>query len=193
MLLRAVRSRVCLARSKKKHPHRKKPKFVRSKQPKADAVPAPVPPTAEVKLEEQPAVPPVAEPIAESSIVPEVPAPEPTPAVTEAVFVADIPAPTPPSPPESTPSSEPPLVSEISEIAPEPVLEPVEAQPEVKQQPEAGGFESIAPKPAVAKESQPAPATSKPDAKVAKKIRRFRWLVRQFQKQSGRFVGRECE
>lgn len=167
----------------------KKPKFVRSKQPKADAIPAPVPPVAEVKAEEQPPVQPVTEPIAESSIAPEVPASQAAPAVTEAVFIAETPAQTQPSPSESTPSSEPPLVPEISEIAPEPAPEAVETQPEVKQQPDAGGFESIAPKPAVAKESQPVPAASKPDAKAAKKSGGFGGLLDNFKNSLGGLLG----
>jgi hypothetical protein len=176
-------------KKQEKAPAPKKPKFVRSKQPKADAVPAPVPPTAEVKLEEQPPVPPVAEPISESSIAPEIPAPEAAPAVTEAVFVAETFAPIPPSPPESTPSSETPRALEISEIAPEPVVEPAESQTEVKQQPEVSGFESIAPKPAVAKESQPTPATSKPDAKAAKKSGGFGGLLGNFKNSLGGLLG----
>lgn len=181
-------------KKQEKAPAPKKPKFVRSKQPKADAVPAPVPPTAEVKLEEQPAVPPVAEPIAESSIAPEIPAPEPASVVTEAEFVAEFvaetPAQTPLPPPESTPTSEPPLTLEISEIAPEPAVEPAEPQPEVKQQPEVSGFESIAPKPAaVAKESQPAPAASKPDVKIAKKSGGFGELFANFKNSLGGLLG----
>ncbi|MEG4320224.1 MULTISPECIES: Ycf66 family protein [unclassified Microcoleus] len=124
---------------KKPEPAAKKPKFVRSPKPKADAVPAPVT-QGEVKAQPQPPTPPIAEIIAESAIGPDLKTPDSkTPAITEIpVFSVDSPAAeTSPAPAESASNFTPlPLPLEFSEIAAPPKVEPAEAQPEAKKQTE---------------------------------------------------------
>ncbi|NJK68364.1 MAG: hypothetical protein HC789_16520 [Microcoleus sp. CSU_2_2] len=150
----------------------KKPKFVRSNKPKAE-VAAPVPNTSEAKVEEQPTTPPVAELISESSIEPTpasaiapelpvsdsiAPAPEPIPVWSIETAVAQ----TSPAPAESSPSNETPLPLEVSEIATAPTVEPAEAQPGLKQEPEIDDFEQVWR--ASAKESQSAAGSAAPTA-----------------------------
>lgn len=143
---------------KKKEPAANKPKFVRSPKPKTDAVPAPTVNEGEVKLEEQPAIPPIAENIAESSIDSDLKIPDSSaPAIAEIpVFSVETPAAeTSPTPAELASSFTPlPLPLEFSEIVAAAPVEPAEAQPEAKQQPEADDFEEMWR--AMAKESQSA-------------------------------------
>jgi len=119
---------------KKKEPATKKPKFVRSPKPKADVVSSPVT-EGEVKVEQQPAIPEI---IAESSIVPDSKIPDKSaPAISETpVFSVETPdAKTSESTAELASSFTPlPLPLDFSEIAAGATVEPVEAQPEVKQQ-----------------------------------------------------------
>ena len=119
---------------KKKEPATKKPKFVRSPKPKADVVSSPVT-GGEVKVEQQPAIPEI---IAESSIVPDSKIPNKgAPAISEIpVFSVETPdAQTSATPAELASSFTPlPLPLDFSEIAAGATVEPVEAQPEVKQQ-----------------------------------------------------------
>jgi Ycf66 protein N-terminus len=151
----------------------KKPKFVRSNKPKSEVTTAPVPTTSEVKVEEQPTTPPVAELISESSIdptpesaiAPELPvsdsiAPPPQPIPVWSIETAV--AQTPPAPAGSAPSNETPLPLEVSEIAAAPTVEPAEAQPKAKQEPEADDFEQMWR--ASAKESQSAAGSAAPTA-----------------------------
>ena len=99
----------------KKEPAAKKPKFVRSPKPKADVVSAPAVDRGEVKVKEQPAIPSISE-------IP--------------VFSVETPAAeTSPTPAELASSFTPlPLPIEFSEIAAGATVEPLLAQPEVKQQ-----------------------------------------------------------
>lgn len=124
---------------KKPEPAAKKPKFVRSPKPKADAVPAPAN-QGEAKVEAQPATGPIAEIIPESAIGPDLKTPDSkAPAITEIpVFsVENAPAETSPAPAELASNFTPlPPPLEFSEIAAAPKVEPAEAQPEAKKQAE---------------------------------------------------------
>ncbi|MEG4118900.1 Ycf66 family protein [Microcoleus sp. N9_B4] len=161
--------------AKKKEPAAKKPKFVRSPKPKTDVVPAPTVDKSEVKLEEQPAIPPIAESIAESlidepttesAIAPDLKIPDSKPpAIAEIpVFSVETPAAeTSPTPAELASSFTPlPLPLEISEIAVTPSVDPVEAQPEPPQQPEADDFDEETEWRTAVKESQAAAAAAAP-------------------------------
>ncbi|PSB12947.1 hypothetical protein C7B69_20905, partial [filamentous cyanobacterium Phorm 46] len=130
---------------KKKEPATKKPKFVRSPKPKADVVSSPVT-EGEVKVEQQPPIPSsIPQTLAESSlakpsqrIVPDSKIPDNSaPAISEIpVFSVETPdAKTSESTAELASSFTPlPLPLDFSEIAAGATVEPVEAQPEVKQQ-----------------------------------------------------------
>ncbi len=124
---------------KKPEPAAKKPKFVRSPKPKADAVPAPAN-QGQAKVEAQPATGPIAEIIPESAIAPDLKTPDKSaPAITEIpVFsVENAPAETSPAPAELASNFTPlPPPLEFSEIAAAPTVEPAEAQPEAKNQTE---------------------------------------------------------
>ena len=108
----------------KKEPAAKKPKFVRSPKPKADVVSAPAVDRGEVKVKEQPAIPSVSE-------IP--------------VFSVETPAAeTSPTPAELASSFTPlPLPIEFSEIAAGATVEPLLAQPEVKQQTDDDDFDEM--------------------------------------------------
>jgi Ycf66 protein N-terminus len=124
---------------KKPEPAAKKPKFVRSPKPKADAVPAPAN-QGQAKVEVQPATGPIAEIIPESAIAPDLKTDDKSaPAITEIpVFsVENAPAETSPAPAELASNFTPlPPPLEFSEIAAAPKVEPAEAQPEAKKQTE---------------------------------------------------------
>ena len=124
---------------KKPEPAAKKPKFVRSPKPKADAVPAPAN-QGELKVEAQSAIPPISEIIPESAIGPDLKTPDKSaPAITQIpVFsVENAPAETSPTPAELASNFTPlPPPLEFSEIAAAPTVEPAEAQPEAKKQTE---------------------------------------------------------
>ncbi|MEG3877615.1 Ycf66 family protein [Microcoleus sp. herbarium7] len=154
---------------KKKEPAAaKKPKFVRSPKPKADAVPAPAVNEGEVKVEQQPPIPsPIPQTLAESSLAPDSTNPDSSaPAISEIpVFSVETPAAeTKPAPAESA-SSFTPLPLELSEIAAPATAEPAEAQPEVKQQPEDDDFDQMWR--AMAKDSQSAASSIAPAAPTA--------------------------
>ena len=108
----------------KKEPAAKKPKFVRSPKPKADVVSAPAVDRGEVKVKEQPAIPSISE-------IP--------------VFSVETPAAeTSPTPAELASSFTPlPLPIEFSEIAAGATVEPLLAQPEVKQQTDDDDFDEM--------------------------------------------------
>jgi hypothetical protein len=149
----------------KPEPAAKKPKFVRSPKPKADVVSAPPVNQGEVKVDRQPAITPIPEIISESSIAPDLTIPDKSaPAITEIpVFSVENPAAeTSPPPAESAASSFTPLRLEKSEIDGSATVEPAEAQPEVKQQPEADDFDEMWR--ARAKESQSAASSAAPTA-----------------------------
>lgn len=175
----------------------KKPKFVRSNKPKSEVTATPVPTTSEVKVEEQPATPPVAELISESSIestpestiAPELPvsdsiapAPAPIPVWSIAAPVAE----TSKAPAASAPSNETPLPLEVSEIAAAPTVEPTEAQPEGKQEPEVDDFEETW----RAAASSAAPTANSTPAKVTKKSAGFGSLFDNIKNSLGGFLGR---
>ena len=156
--------------NKKQEPAAKKPKFVRSPKPKADAVPAPVN-QGEVKPASPAAAPSIAEIIAESAIGPEL-----TTLDTKAPAIAEIPVfpvetaavetSEPPAPPPAA-SFTPlplPLALEKLEIGSAATVEPAEAQPQTQNDPEDDDFDLMWR--AKAKESQPA-ATSPTAAKTA--------------------------
>jgi hypothetical protein len=150
---------------KKPEPAAKKPKFVRSPKPKTDVVPAPAN-QGEVKVDQPPATPPIAEIIAESSIAPDLKIPDKSaPAITEIpVFSVETPA-AETSPPPAEPASSftplpPPL--EFSEIAAAATVEPAEAQPEAKQQPEDDDDFDLMWR-AMAQESQSAASSTAPE------------------------------
>ena len=109
---------------KKKEPAAKKPKFVRSPKPKADVVSAPAIDRGEVKVKEQPAIPSISE-------IP--------------VFSVETPAAeTKPAPAELASSFTPlPLPIEFSEIVAAATVEPLLAQPEVKQQTDDDDFDEM--------------------------------------------------
>lgn len=182
----------------------KKPKFVRSNKPKAE-VAAPVPNTSEAKLEEQPTTPPVAElSISESSIerppasaiaaeVPVsdsiAPAPQPIPVWSIETAISQ----TSPAPAGAAPSNETPLPLEVSEIAATPTVEPAEAQPVAKQEPEVDDFQETWK--AAAKESPSAASSAAPTAnstptKVSKKSGGFGSLFGNLKNSLGGFLGR---
>ena len=108
----------------KKEPAAKKPKFVRSPKPKADVVSAPAVDRGEVKVKEQPAIPSISE-------IP--------------IFSVETPAAeTSPTPAELASSFTPlPLPIEFSEIAAGATVEPLLAQPEVKQQTDDDDFDEM--------------------------------------------------
>jgi hypothetical protein len=108
----------------KKESAAKKPKFVRSPKPKADVVSAPAVDRGEVKVKEQPAIPSISE-------IP--------------VFSVETPAAeTSPTPAELASSFTPlPLPIEFSEIAAGATVEPLLAQPEVKQQTDDDDFDEM--------------------------------------------------
>jgi hypothetical protein len=124
---------------KKPEPAAKKPKFVRSPKPKADAVPAPAN-QGQAKVEAQPATGPIAEIIPESAIGPDLKTPDKSaPAITQIpVFSVENALPeTSPAPAELASNFTPlPPPLEFSEIAAAPTVEPAEAQPEAKKQTE---------------------------------------------------------
>ncbi|MCC3431544.1 MAG: hypothetical protein JGK08_16360 [Microcoleus sp. PH2017_04_SCI_O_A] len=124
---------------KKPEPAAKKPKFVRSPKPKADAVPAPAN-QGQAKVEAQPATGPIAEIIPESAIGPDLKTPDKSaPAITQIpVFSVENALPeTSPAPAELASNFTPlPPPLEFSEIAATPTVEPAEAQPEAKKQTE---------------------------------------------------------
>jgi hypothetical protein len=174
----------------------KKPKFVRSNKPKSD-VAAPVPNTSEAKVEEQPTTPPVAELISESSIeptpenaiAPELPVSDSIPSAPAPIPVWSIAAPvaeTSPAPAASAPSNETPLTLEVSEIAAAPTVEPTEAQPEGKQEPEVDDFEETW----RAAASSAAPTANSTPAKVTKKSAGFGSLFDNIKNSLGGFLGR---
>ncbi|MEG4799010.1 Ycf66 family protein [Microcoleus sp. ARI1-B5] len=189
---------------KKQEPAAKKPKFVRSPKPKADVVPAPAVNQGEVKLEEQPAVPPIPEIIAESAIAPDLAIPDSKPpAIAEIpVFSVENPAAeTSPPPAESAASSFTPLPLEKSEIDDSATVEPAEAQPEVKQQPEADDFDemwrarvkesqSAASSAAPAATPTAAPTANSTPAKTAKKAGGFGSLFGNIKNSLGGMLGR---
>jgi Ycf66 protein N-terminus len=189
----------------------KKPKFVRSNKPKSEVTAAPVPTTSEVKVEEQPTTPPVAELISESSIDPtpesaiaadvpvsdsKAPAPQPIP-----VWSISTPVPkTSKSPAESAPSNETPLPLEVSEIATAPTVEPAEAQPNAKQEPEVDDFEETwrsaakkSPSAAISATPTAAPTANSTPAKVSKKSAGFGSLFDNIKNSLGGFLGRGAD
>ena len=165
---------------KKKEPAAKKPKFVRSPKPKADAVPAPAVNEGEVKIEQPPIPSSIPQTLAESSLAKPAPtgaaptqriAPDSTnpdwiaPAISEIpVFSVETPAAeTKPTPAELASSFTPlPLALELSEIAAPATAEPAEAQSEVKQEPEDDDFDEMWR--AMAKDSQSAASSIAPAA-----------------------------
>ncbi|MEG4499180.1 Ycf66 family protein [Microcoleus sp. F10-C6] len=198
---------------KKKEPAAKKPKFVRSPKPKTDAVPAPAADKGEVKLEEKPATSPIAEisesstidPTAESALAPDLKIPDRSaPAIAEIpVFSVETPAAeTSPTPAELASSFTPlPLPLEFSEIPAAATVEPTEAQPEAKQQPEDDDFDEMWR--AMAKESQSAASSAAPTttptpaseanstpAKTAKKSGGFGSLFGNIKNSLGGMLGR---
>lgn len=179
----------------------KKPKFVRSNKPKSEVTAAPVPTTSEVKAQEQPATPPVAELISESSIestpkstiAPKLPvsdsiapAPAPIPVWSIAAPVAE----TSKAPAASAPSNETPLPPEVSEIAAAPTVEPTEAQPEAKQEPEVDDFEETWRAAASSAAPTAAPTANSTPAKVTKKSAGFGSLFDNIKNSLGGFLGR---
>ncbi len=156
---------------KKKEPAAaKKPKFVRSPKPKADAVPAPTVDRGEVKVEQQPPIPSsIPQTLAESSLAPDSTNPDRiAPAISEIpVFSVETPAAeTKPTPAELASSFTPlPLALELSEIAAPATAEPATAEPEVKQQLEDDDFDQMWR--AMAKDSQSAASSIAPAAPTA--------------------------
>lgn len=151
---------------KKKEPAATKPKFVRSPKPKADAVPAPVT-EGEVKVEPQSPIPsPIPQTLAESSLAPDSTIPDSSPPAIAEIPVFSVEtaaAETKPAPAELASSFTPlPLPLEFSEIAAPATVEPAEAQPEVKQQPEDDDFDQMWR--AMAKDSQSAASSIAPTA-----------------------------
>ena len=189
---------------KKKEPAAaKKPKFVRSPKPKADAVPAPVT-GGEVKVEQQQPIPSsIPQTLAESSL-----APEPTIPDRIAPAIAEIPvfsvetaaAETKPAPAELASSFTPlPLPLEFSEIAAPATVEPAEAQPEVKQQTDDDDFDemwraratqSATPTAAPAAAPTAAPEATSTPAKTAKKPGGFGSLFGNLKNSLGGMLGR---
>ena len=181
-----------------------KPKFVRSKKPKAEVAAPPVVDTAQVKVEEQPpSVGPVVEPFAESSIAeptpsiaaePQLSIPDVIPPTTEPIPVWSIEtsvADTAPAPAESVPSSDTPLPLEISEIFAAATVEPAEPQPEIKPEPEVDDFEEAwrAAALGAAPVAVPTPTPPTP-APASKKSAGFGSLFDNLKNSLGGFLGR---
>ncbi|MCC3409617.1 MAG: hypothetical protein JGK17_29515 [Microcoleus sp. PH2017_10_PVI_O_A] len=190
---------------KKPQPAAKKPKFVRSPKPKADAVPAPVN-QGQAKVEAQPATKPIAEIIAESAIAPDLNTPDKSaPAITEIpVFSVESPAAeTSPAPAELASNFTPlPPTLEFSEIAAPATVEPAEAQPEAKKQAEddddfdrmwrarAQESQSDASSAAPTATATAAPTANPTPAKTAKKSGGFGSLFGNLKNSLGGMLGR---
>ena len=160
----------------KKEPAAKKPKFVRSPKPKADVVSAPAVDRGEVKVKEQPAIPSVSE-------IP--------------VFSVETPAAeTSPTPAELASSFTPlPLPIEFSEIAAGATVEPLLAQPEVKQQTDDDDFDEMWRARATQSTAPTATPTAAPEAsstpaKVPKKSAGFGSLFGNLINSLGGMLGR---
>ena len=161
---------------KKKEPAAKKPKFVRSPKPKADVVSAPAIDRGEVKVEEQSAI----------SSISEIP-----------VFSVETPAAeTKPAPAELASSFTPlPLPIEFSEIAAGATVEPLLAQPEVKQQTDDDDFDEMWRARATQSAAPTATPTAAPEAsstpaKVPKKSAGFGSLFGNIKNSLGGMLGR---
>ena len=160
----------------KKEPAAKKPKFVRSPKPKADVVSAPAVDRGEVKVKEQPAIPSISE-------IP--------------VFSVETPAAeTSPTPAELASSFTPlPLPIEFSEIAAGATVEPLLAQPEVKQQTDDDDFDEMWRARATQSAAPTATPTAAPEAsstpaKVPKKSAGFGSLFGNLINSLGGMLGR---
>ena len=160
----------------KKEPAAKKPKFVRSPKPKADVVSAPAVDRGEVKVKEQPAIPSISE-------IP--------------VFSVETPAAeTSPTPAELASSFTPlPLPIEFSEIAAGATVEPLMAQPEVKQQTDDDDFDEMWRARATQSAAPTATPTAAPEAsstpaKVPKKSAGFGSLFGNLINSLGGMLGR---
>lgn len=191
--------------AKKPEPAAKKPKFVRSPKPKADAVPETAN-QAEVKAQAQPATGPIADIIPESAIAPDLNTPDKSaPAITEIpVFsVENAPAETSPAPAELASNFTPlPPPLEFSEIAAAPTVEPAEAQPEAKKQTEddddfdemwrsrARESQSDATSAAPTATATAAPTANPTPAKTAKKSGGFGSLFGNLKNSLGGMLGR---
>ena len=160
----------------KKEPAAKKPKFVRSPKPKADVVSTPAVDRGEVKVKEQPAIPSISE-------IP--------------VFSVETPAAeTSPTPAELASSFTPlPLPIEFSEIAAGATVEPLLAQPEVKQQTDDDDFDEMWRARATQSAAPTATPTAAPEAsstpaKVPKKSAGFGSLFGNLINSLGGMLGR---
>ena len=160
----------------KKESAAKKPKFVRSPKPKADVVSAPAVDRGEVKVKEQPAIPSISE-------IP--------------VFSVETPAAeTSPTPAELASSFTPlPLPIEFSEIAAGATVEPLLAQPEVKQQTDDDDFDEMWRARATQSAAPTATPTAAPEAsstpaKVPKKSAGFGSLFGNLINSLGGMLGR---
>jgi Ycf66 protein N-terminus len=194
---------------KKPEPAAKKPKFVRSPKPKADAVGAPAN-QGEGKVEAQPATSPIAEiipeSIPESAIAPDLKTPDKSaPAITEIpVFSVENALPeTSPAPAELASNFTPlPSPLEFSEIAAAPTVEPAEAQPFAKKQVEddddfeemwrsrAKESQSDATSAAPTATATAAPTANPTPAKTAKKSGGFGSLFGNLKNSLGGMLGR---